>query len=128
MAQRDVSPEHQLPLVWIKDFTHTPEMFEIDRAYTFRFHNLAALSFAKLERFVCADVKESSGEEFVQFTIPVSDELVCSLLLRREHVAVGRLGKLGVLFNLERVVQVAEGLLFRDEFDVIAARVHDKLT
>jgi hypothetical protein len=82
MIERDVAPEHQAAIVRLQNFAHAPEVFEIDRADAARFHLFAALPLAEFKRLVCADVKKFSGEQLVEFFVPIGDEPERAFLLR----------------------------------------------
>src|SRR5205085_6450892 len=73
MMQRDVAPEHQLPVVRLKLFANTIEMFKVNRTDTLRLSFRAALPFTKLKCLVLADVEKLSGEKFIQLFVPIGD-------------------------------------------------------
>ncbi len=72
-------------------------------------------------------MKELSRKEFIQLAIPIGDQLVSSLLLRRHHIAVRRLSQLVVFLKPQSLMQVTERLLLGHDFDVITACVAYKL-
>ena len=123
MMQRDIAPEHQAAVVWLKNFPDSIEVFEVNRADPFCLRFRLALTFAEFERFVGADVKELTREEFVQLVVPIRDELVTARLLGREDIAIGRLCEIGIPLKPQGFVQMAEGLLFGDQLNVIPASI-----
>ena len=71
MIERDVSPEHQAPIVWLQNLAHFVQVLKVYGADAARLCRFTTLALAQLERFVFADVKKLSGKEFVQLAIPV---------------------------------------------------------
>src|SRR6266536_1541983 len=123
MIQGNVAPEHQTPVVRLKDLAHATQVLKVNCANTTRTCRLAALALTEFECLVCTDVKKPSGKEVVQFSIPICDQLVTSFLFGRQHVTVRCLCQLVILLQLQSLMQVAERLLFRNQLDVVALSV-----
>src|SRR6266516_867110 len=98
-------------------------MFEINRANSFRLRCDLALSFAELESFIFTNVKKLTRKQFVQFPIPIRDQLVASVLLRRQHVAIRRLSEFRILLQTQSLMKMAKRLLLRNQLNMIVMRV-----
>src|ERR1044072_4734627 len=127
MIQRDVPPEHQLAVIRLQKIAHAIQVLEIDRADALGLRLSFALALAQLKGFVFANMEELAGKEFVQFPVPVFDNFVRALLLRRQYISQGRLSQLGIFFQPQSLVKMTERLLLGNQFDVIVARVSYEL-
>src|SRR5258705_6947244 len=123
MIQRNVAPEHQAPVIRLEDLAHATQVLKVNCSNTARTRGLAALTLTQFECLVGADVEKLPRKEPVQFAIPIRDQLVASLLLRRQHVTMRCLRQLVILLQLQSLVQVAERLLFRHQLDVVTLSV-----
>src|SRR5262245_8696497 len=123
MIQRVVAPEHQLTVVRLQKITYAIEMLKINCADATSSCCPATLSFTQLESFIFADVKELSRKKLVQLAVPIRDQLVSTFLLRREDVAIGSFCQRIVLLQLQRLVEMAERLLFGNDLDVVRASI-----
>src|SRR5437870_8765152 len=102
-------------------------MFEVNCTNSLRLHFGFALTFAKLESFIFTDMKKLTGKQFVEFFIPIRDQLVASLLLRRKHVAIRCLREFCIFLQTKRLMEMSESLLLGHQLDVIVTRVRNEL-
>jgi len=102
------------------------EEVEIDLSEALLLDAIVSPAPAQLKGFVGADVDPGAGKDFCEFGEPGSDERLRGWIVRGEHCAMRRFAQCGVLLELENLVQMAEGLLLRNDGDVVFCRVGDQ--
>ena len=122
----DIAPEEQAAIERRERIVNLLEEIDIDGTVALLFDRLLGAAHAKIEGFVGADMDERRGKFLSDLREPVFDERQSAGLTGREYVAVRSFSEVLVKLPFEYMVQMAEGLLLRNDGDVILAGVGDE--
>ena len=126
MFDGDLSPKQQLFILQRGQCGHLFQMSQVNVGVRRPGHRLFAFAASEFERLVATDMNELGREHRHDLAQVVADKIVRPRFGRTQYLAAALFAEVGVTLLPQHIVQVPEGLLLRDDLDMVTCGVIDQ--